>query len=402
YDLFVRALDRDPFQMVAILQLLDCSYVLNRFHDLERVLRVYLEKNPQNLDIQFCLAGCLYRLEKWTEAKSIIEQIQANDSTHQGAAELLLKIQEELAKQPQRASSSQPKTAEASIDQAIEELLSRRQTSVTTTTSSSLVEEPPKQKPQGLYGDIVTEAIDEAITRRSRPFDSIDAKLVELEEMKHRRNYEELLKACDEVIASGSCVNGQLEKASILRAEALALTGSMDEALEIFERYATTGNVRAMCGIGAIAASRDEWQRARALFEKALENSPGYDVALAGLGVCDTQEMKFDSAWEYFRKALAKNPENTRALLGAVQLGYHLHKLDDVRESLENYLEFHPADLDFVYSLAGCLFAQGKLEEARQEVEKITLFQPENENARELQQMIQEKMSEGGAHPHTS
>ncbi len=399
YDLFVRALERDPYQIVAILQLLDCSYVLGRFHDLERVLTVYLEKNPENLDMQFCHAGCLFRLEKWSEAKSVVEAIQAQDSTHQGAAELLLKIEEEIAKQPQPSMSVESRTAEESINSAIDDLLTRRKGATSSSPAPQL--QPVEEKSGGLHADIVTEAIDQVVAQRARPFDSMDAKLVELEEMKRRRDYQALLEACDEVLASGSCVNGQFEKASILRAEALALTDHMEEAIGIFEQYVDSGNPRAICGIGAIAASRDEWQHARACFEQALSIDPEYDVALAGIGVCETQETKYDSAWTYFRKALETNPENTRALLGTVQLGYHLHKLDEVRESLESYLELHPADLDFVYSLAGCLFAQGKLEEARHEVDKITIFQPDNENAKELQKLIQEKMYEGTSQPQT-
>jgi Flp pilus assembly protein TadD len=51
----------------------------------------------------------------------------------------------------------------------------------------------------------------------------------------------------------------------------------------------------------------------------------------------------------------------------------------------------HPLDFDFLYALAGCLFAQGKLDEATEEVRKITMFEPNNQRAQELQRLIDER-----------
>jgi tetratricopeptide (TPR) repeat protein len=173
------------------------------------------------------------------------------------------------------------------------------------------------------------------------------------------------------------------------------LQGNVEESRAIYDQLLARfpRSPRALAGRGAIAAHHAKWSEARNLFNLALSEQPGYDLALAGLALCEDSAGEYQRGLEYYEEALKSNPENMRALLGVIELGYKNHQLSKVEGAIRGYLELHPADLEFVYSLAGCCYAQGKLKEALDEISKITLFNPNHAKAIELREMVRSKMS---------
>jgi Tfp pilus assembly protein PilF len=171
------------------------------------------------------------------------------------------------------------------------------------------------------------------------------------------------------------------------------LTDKYNQAEHVYNQVleGNPDSARALCGHGALAATRGQWDRALELFQEALCKRPEYDVALAGLGLCATQHKKPEDAWNFYRRALKSNPENIRALLGIIEMGYSLQRLTEVEDVLKQYLDCHPADLDFMYSLAGCYFAQGKVAQAAEAINTITLFEPRHQHALELRAMIEKQ-----------
>ncbi len=350
YPYFVRALAGDPFQMVAIMQLMECSYKLERFEDLHRVLVSFVERHPEEADMRYCLAGCLFRMQMYAEAEQQANKVLEQKTEHRGAKELLVEL-------------------------------------------SKVAPTEPEVKQKGLDKQIIKESIDSLIEKRSGSFDSLDAVLAELEECKKKRQYEKVMGDAEELLKNPALSPAQKEQATLLFAEMKAIRGEVEEARRLFNEIlgAHPQSTRAICGVGALEANDEDWNKAQSLFEKALSIDSQCDVALAGLGLCAGVAGDESRAWEYYQQAFKMNPENTRALYGIIEIGYSTKNYTGVERALEEYLEYHPADLNFLYSLAGCYFAQDKLDEALSEVQKVLIFDKENVHAQELVQAIQSK-----------
>ncbi len=357
YPRFVAALKKDPAQMVAMLQLIECAYRLGRYDDLERVLQRYVEKYPDDIEMQFCYAGCLYKLGRIEKARELGKHVQSVSPNHLGARDLL----DAIAKKDMQAQDS---------------------------GSLASAGRPNSQQ----LGSLVEK---ESVPQAASSFSSIDRQIVELEDKKKQKEYQAVLEGCDNFLRSPLLNAKQKETLTLLRAEALVFLDRSAEADVIFKQVLcdNPASARALCGQAALVASRGEWGKARELFEEANRMAPNYDVSFAGLGMCASSAGQNQEAWSYFESALKLNPENGSALLGMLELAYKLNRHSELERAIQNYLDMHPADLNFLYSLAGCLYAQGKLREALSEVQKITLFEPQHKNALELKQMIDQKLA---------
>lgn len=352
HDLFVKALAIEPHNLVALMQLIECSYVLNRFEELEEVLRRYNQERPGDTNMQFCLAGCLYRLGKMSAAQEWCDRVLSTDPRHAGGMELQSLLHEAAMKQ---AAADKPVAIETS----------------------------PKA---------------ERNTVIATPFDGnqLDQRLSELDDAKRARDFAAVKRGVAELMQRADLGSAQREHCDLLTAEVAVLEGEIIKANAIFDVIigSNADCARAMCGKGAIAAHTGDWAGASAWFEKALTKRPEYDVALAGLGLCNAQAGDADEAWNYYRRAVGSNSENVRALLGMIEVGYALGREGEIESALENYLELHPADLEFLYALAGCYFRRGKYRETTAAVDKILLFRPDHKNALELREHVQRKMSQ--------
>jgi glycosyltransferase involved in cell wall biosynthesis/Tfp pilus assembly protein PilF len=339
HGLFVKALEISPTELVAILQLLECSYVLNKYGDLEAVLRRYLQEFPSDSQMQYCLAGCLFKQNNLWAAKEIVDKLLLAEPGNLGAQQLRTAIED-----------------------------------------SSRVQAPIETGIAFPTSEIV--------------FDSTDREITDIEEAKRTKNYKEVEKRCKDKLQNANLRADQKEKLELLQSESEVLQGNTVEAEARYDSIiaANPSSARALCGKGAIAASRGDWQAAKQHFDRANSIDPKYDVAWAGLGIYALSVNEREKAWECFKTAIDINPENVRALLGIIELGYSLRRLDEVERVIGLYLEMHPLDLNFLYSLAGCYFAQDRLEEAKAEIDKILMFEADNKNAIELKALIAEKL----------
>jgi glycosyltransferase involved in cell wall biosynthesis/thioredoxin-like negative regulator of GroEL len=333
-----------PTNSVSIFQLMEASYRLEKYEDLEKILRNFNLINPNDIEMKFCLAGCLFKAGKIAEAESINSSILLENSNHTGA----LTLKDELKKNTSSIKIEVERAAQSRSD----------------------------------------------LSSSAENFMPLDQEILDTEEVKRKGNYEEALSRVAKLFSEGRLSNSQKEVVKCLKAEVLVLTDRFVEADNIYsEVLAENSNcARALCGKGALAAAAGDWQEAKKYFENALNLRSEYDVALAGLGLCASQQNQAEIAWNFYTRALKSNGENTRALFGIIETGYQLKRLSQVEESLKNYLESHPADLNFMYSLAGCCFAQGKAEEAIQAINTITLFEPNHKNALELRSMIDKQL----------
>jgi len=342
HDYFVSALRVSPESDVGIMQLVGTSYALAEFGDLERCLRQYLHLKPDNLEMQYCLAGCLLKAEAYAESESICLGILKRNSEHKNAKELLGIIYE---RHPQVAAS----------------VVSVKAANPATIAANRLVE--------------------------------VDTALGGLEEYKRRKEYDRLREGVTALLTRTDLVADQRELALCLSAECSVMDDDLVSAEKIFHTVLelNPNSPRGLSGKAVLKAHLGSWVEAQNLFERARSLKENYDLALAGLGVCALQANDTETAWARFSSALKSNPENTRALLGLVQLAYPMKRFEELESAIRSYLDIHSADLEWVYSLAGVCFAQGKLGEAQAAVEQIRLFKPDDVRANELAQMITQR-----------
>lgn len=358
YQKFVASLSISPNQLVPILQLIECSYTLERYSDLESALRSFIASNPADVHMRYCLAACLFKQKKTQESISINNEVLSSDPSHKGALELKERIDSE------RATSLSSHIVSESVPPTI-----------TIKTEKYAPLSSPFVASQGLTKASV----------------ELDMKIAHIEEKKRKKEFNEASEILTQVKKSSDVTPHQRDLIRALDIELQIIAGDVIGAKERIAQYLeeTPNSPRLVCAKGALMIGEGNLEAAKGQFELALVGNPKSDVALAGLGVIEHSKGNLEAAWGRYIDSLTHNPENGRAMLGAIELGYKLGKLEKLQSIIEAYIELHPADLDMVYSLAGCCFAQGKLEEAKQHLETISLFEPQNERAIELKGMIE-------------
>lgn len=391
YECLVKATDDDCTNLIAIRELIRLSHHMNRFDDLHDALERYLELNPQDLEMRFCLAGTEFKMESYAEAGRNVDLILSESPEHLGANQLKALVESKSRERP----ASNVEVNRNNLNKVL---------------SNSSEHRIDTGNPASLRGEtrIVEDetAFNEAFRRRSSGDKDFSAQsfvggpneveliIAELEEEKRQRKYDSVIYKAETLLRRGDVCDEMRERAQVLKAEAYVLKGEAAVGEELIEQILSSNPLssRALCCKGAITAGRNEWALAENIFRKAHEITPNNDVALAGLGLCSQWSKDITQAWSWYLKALNYNPENLRALMGVIEIGYQSGRLEEVERAIKQYLELHPADLEFLYSLAGCYYAQEKLAEATAEIEKITIFEPNNSRALELKTMINSKM----------
>lgn len=391
YEYFVRALELDPDHQVTLLQLLECSYRVERYDDLLIHLRRFVEQDSENLDLRFSLAGALFKSGNMVEAQEHCNRILAADSSHEAA--------EELRQELERISSIQAPSSRQVVstpNEAPERTAEVRTPVIPSVKIPDYVSPTEIVEPQRMTTTREDTVTGNTWSKGQNEVElGVHSRMVELEEMKRQKKFDEVEKECSSLLNLPSLNSLQRETVEIISIEVAMLQGSLSNAESRLRAVlqVNPSSVRAITTLGALRAAQGDWGGARECFEQALSIDSRSDRGHAGMGMWFAQNQDFEKAWECYETALRTNFEAYRALLGLIELGYRLNRLPALEQHLRNYLEVHPADLEFVYSLAGCLFTQGKRDEARSEVEKILLFRPEDERALELRELIEGRKS---------
>ena len=339
FSLYKQASDLNPTDPSAILYLVNSAYELEALPELEICLRRYLRQEPNNINIQYCLAGCYFKQEKYSAALGVLERLFTIDQNHADGRELKDIIEKKI---------------NIPLHQEVEVI------NTASVNNNKSIEANYK-----LAGS---------------------KELAELEELKATRQYKEVITKADQYLANPNYCDTALDHFDIIKAESLGCIGDVEKAKDILLELKSRDvqPARVMCDLGAIELSKQNVQLATNMFEEALSHDSQNDTAFAGLAMCAQVEGRLEDAWTLFEESLRKNPQNIQAIYGLVQLGYEFKRLDKVERFLREYLELKPIDISILYSLAGCLYAQGKSTEAVGELKNILLFDPENESAIEL------------------
>jgi tetratricopeptide (TPR) repeat protein/glycosyltransferase involved in cell wall biosynthesis len=381
---FELALDGEPDYLVALYQLLECSYGLGQYDKALRALIKYLQIKPADVDIRFCLAGCLFKNGQPEAAQWELDVIERSQPDHPGARELRQVILNGgKASAPEVATAPAPQlvpgVSGATLRASLAELSERvRSWKVDSGERAATPTQTITPQTEDVFDD---EQVAQAIGR--------------IEDLKRSGEFENAIDELSKLLRKGELRDPYREIADCLEAEFTVLGGDLQAAGRKYDDILRANPVcaRALCGKGALAAEAQQWKVAEQYFTQAITADSECDVAYAGMGLCAMNDNSIDRAFGFFQAATEKNPENHRALLGLLQTGYPLKRYTEMERMLTAYLDLHPASLDMLYSFAGLLFAQGKVNEARLEIEKILIFEPEHEHALELRSMINKSAS---------
>jgi tetratricopeptide (TPR) repeat protein len=328
YSLLVKALSIEPHQLVAMINLVECSYILGRFDDLTAALKKHLTVYTNDKDMRYCFAAALFKSGMRADAEQEVTRVLKEDPNHRGAQELVDAMRKDVC--------------------------------LSTDT-------PPIKE-------------------------ELDHRIGELEGLKRRQQYTTVLQMCDELLRYSMPDRSLREKIMILKAESHALSGEEEDAKRVYTSVleANPQSSRALSGQGALAAFRSGWDNAEQLFGQARDLDDLNDAAWAGLGLCARNKSDWETAWTHFERSLSINRENLGALYAAIDVGYHLHKLDRIERLIKNYLELYSSDLEMQYALGDCLIAQGKASEAENCLIAIGTAEPRGERYRQLSVKIAE------------
>jgi tetratricopeptide (TPR) repeat protein/glycosyltransferase involved in cell wall biosynthesis len=388
---FERALEIEPDYLVALYQLLECAYGLGEYGKALGALTRYLQVKPRDVEIRFCLAGCLFKNGKLEAAQWELDVISQTHPDHQGASELRQIIRNGGRIDTPPSVSVTPPASQivsgasgAGLRESLSELSERVRSWKVESQSDATTRE------------IAPEVTLELKTDRVLSAEDVAQAIGRVEDLKRSGEFSAAIEELTKLLSSAELNQPYREIADCLEAEFSVLGGDLGAAGRKYDEIlASNPNcARALCGKGALAAEARQWKMAEQYFTQAISIDSECDVAYAGMGLCAMTEDNIDKAFGFFQVATEKNPENHRALLGLLQTGYPLKRYTEMERMLTAYLDLHPASLDMLYSFAGLLFAQGKVNEARLEIEKILIFEPRHENALELRGMLDKAKSD--------
>ena len=118
--------------------------------------------------------------------------------------------------------------------------------------------------------------------------------------------------------------------------------------------------------------------------EENSENLLNYGVALWETG-------DHEGGFEAFTKSLDSDPANGDAVVNLVEAGYNLNRYSDVEYSL-NLAANNGRAVEVLSLLADCQFRQGKYEKAIDTLNGLLENEPENEETKQLLDLIRAKM----------
>ena len=94
-EFYFRSLTSNVENPSGICGLLKLSYKLDRFEEIEHVLKVFIERHPANLNMLFGLAGIYYTNGKKIESIETLNRVLLFEPTHKNSLDLMKKINSE-------------------------------------------------------------------------------------------------------------------------------------------------------------------------------------------------------------------------------------------------------------------------------------------------------------------
>ncbi|MGZ3769186.1 MAG: tetratricopeptide repeat protein [Bdellovibrio sp.] len=173
--------------------------------------------------------------------------------------------------------------------------------------------------------------------------------------------------------------------------------GDYDGAEEYYNK-AYTMNPQSdvlLVNFGTLEVQRSDFDKSLYCFRKAVEINPDNDKAWVGLAMVHNQFTDSDLAWANIETALDINPKNRTAVHLSANWGLRDGKTHKAIELLQEYLGSVEEDEEMSLVLINLLCTAGHLDLALLEMEKVLLWNPDNNEVRQLKKKISESRKAG-------
>lgn len=172
----------------------------------------------------------------------------------------------------------------------------------------------------------------------------------------------------------------------------LARSGKLEESVEYFRRALQLDpqDADVACGLADALFASGNRDKAEELYRRALEIRPDFALALNNYGDLLTRAGRHEEALSCYRRAHELDPDNPSVLFN---LGRALHRqgaLGDAIPLLERSVALRPDDTRARLTLAQALAEAGQTEEALSHARRVALERPDWEQARQLLQTLQQ------------
>ncbi|NLK41352.1 MAG: tetratricopeptide repeat protein [Planctomycetes bacterium] len=167
--------------------------------------------------------------------------------------------------------------------------------------------------------------------------------------------------------------------------------GEFDQARRCYEKAAALepDEDGPYVGTGVIALQEGRLDDAELAFRVALRLNRRCSRAWAGLAMIRQQRNALAEAFECYLKSLDLNSDNLTALLGLFQVSCQMGSFERVIDYLNIYLDKHPGDTAVMFCLATLYVKEHKPQQARQLLESVLIFEPNNDDARNLLEEVE-------------
>jgi Flp pilus assembly protein TadD len=132
----------------------------------------------------------------------------------------------------------------------------------------------------------------------------------------------------------------------------------------------------AHCNLGALMATRGQYQDAMKHFEQALQVAPASATARNGLGAAFLALGRTDDAIRELRETLRVDPAHLNAHLNLARALMAKGKLSDAAAELDTFLKRKPGDADAQAGLGALYIMQRRYEEALPHLEEAVRLKP--------------------------
>lgn len=134
--------------------------------------------------------------------------------------------------------------------------------------------------------------------------------------------------------------------------------------------------------LGRLAYQRNDHERARAMYEKALAVSRGrYELAALNLALVDSAEDRYEEALARLDQVLEKNPKYATALVNRGVVKRKLGRDDEARQDFERALELEPRSASARYNLARLLVDTKDVEGGVAQYREVLRIEPGHRGA---------------------
>jgi cytochrome c-type biogenesis protein CcmH/NrfG len=137
----------------------------------------------------------------------------------------------------------------------------------------------------------------------------------------------------------------------------------------------------------------DRIEDADIAFRVALRLDGRNSRAMAGLAMVCQRQNRPQGAFDWYLKSLELDSDNLTALLGLFQMSCQMGSFSRVIDYLQTYLNLHPADTAVMFCLATLYQREKQYDRAKQLLQDILLLEPGHQDARNLLEETQNRLS---------